>query len=76
VGHLVASGLGVAALPKAAALPIVRAMKLTWRPLADGWASRQLKIGIRPDADSAVLALRDFLCAPSQNAKAASVKLK
>lgn len=70
VGHMVASGLGIAALPKAAGLPIVRAMKLAWRPLADGWAKRQLKIGMRPDADPAIAALRDFLCAPSRNAKA------
>lgn len=76
VGHMVASGLGIAALPKGAALPIARAMKLTWRPLADGWARRQLKIGIRPHADPAVVALRDFLCAPSQNAKAGSAKRK
>jgi DNA-binding transcriptional LysR family regulator len=71
VGHMVASGLGIAALPKQAALPIVRAMKLAWRPLADPRAQRQLKIGIRPDADRSIVALRDFLCAPSPNAKAA-----
>lgn len=72
VGHLVASGLGIAALPKAAGLPIARAMRLSWRPLADAWAHRQLKIGVRPDADPSILALRDFLCAlPSRNAKAA-----
>jgi len=72
VGHLVASGLGIAALPKAAGLPIVRAMKLAWRPLSDPWAQRQLKIGVRPDADPAIRALRDFLCAPpSRKAKAA-----
>jgi DNA-binding transcriptional LysR family regulator len=71
VGHMVASGLGIAALPKQAALPIVRALKLAWRPLADAWARRQLKIGIRTDADPAIVALRDFLCAPpSRNAKA------
>ncbi|WBY02838.1 LysR family transcriptional regulator [Ramlibacter tataouinensis] len=71
VGHMVASGLGIAALPKAAGLPIVRAMKLAWRPLADAWAHRQLKIAIRPDADPAIAGLRDFLCSPSRNAKAA-----
>lgn len=71
VGHMVASGLGIAALPKAAGLPIVRAMKLTWRPLADAWAQRQLKIAMRPDADPAIVGLRDFLCTPSRNAKAA-----
>lgn len=65
VGHMVASGLGVAALPKGAGLPIVRAMKLAWRPLADPWARRQLKIGMRRDADPVVAALRDFLCAPA-----------
>jgi DNA-binding transcriptional LysR family regulator len=48
VGHMVAAGLGIAALPKGAALPIVRAMKLTWRPLSDAWASRQLQVVIRP----------------------------
>jgi DNA-binding transcriptional LysR family regulator len=71
VGHMVASGLGIAALPKGAGLPILRAMKLAWRPLSDPWAHRQLKIGIRPDADAAVVELRDFLCSPSRNAKAA-----
>jgi DNA-binding transcriptional LysR family regulator len=72
VGHMVASGLGIAALPKQAALPIVRAMKLAWRPLADTWAQRQLKVGIRTDADLGIVTLRDFLCAvPSRNAKAA-----
>lgn len=76
VGHMVASGLGIAALPRLAALPIVRAMKLAWRPLADGWAQRQLKVAIRPDADPAIAALRDFLCMPSQNAKAASASRK
>ena len=71
VGHMVASGLGIAALPKGAGLPILRAMKLAWRPLSDPWAHRQLKIGIRPDADATVAELRDFLCSPSRNAKAA-----
>ena len=45
---MVASGLGIAALPKGAGLPIIRAMKLTWRPLADPWAQRQLKVGDSP----------------------------
>jgi DNA-binding transcriptional LysR family regulator len=76
VGHMVASGLGIAALPKGAALPIIRAMKLQWRPLADPWAHRQLKIGVRPEADEAVVALRDFLSTPSQNAKARQAPFK
>lgn len=70
VAHMVASGLGVAALPKAAALPIVRAMKLAWRPLADAWAFRQLKVATRKDAEPAVAAFREFLCARSQERKA------
>lgn len=71
VGHMVASGLGIALLPKVAALPIVRAMQLSWRPLKDEWAQRQLKVGIRKEADSLVVSFRDFLHAPSQNVKAA-----
>jgi DNA-binding transcriptional LysR family regulator len=70
VGHMVASGLGIAALPKAAARPIVRAMGLKWRALSDPWAQRQLCVAVRPDADAAVVALRDFLVQPSRNAKA------
>jgi len=76
VGHLVASGLGIAALPKAAALPIIKAMQLSWRPLSDEWAHRQLKIAIRTDADAAVRAIRDFLCDPSHIAKASLTKGK
>ena len=76
VGHLVAAGLGIATLPKRAALPIISAMKLTARPLSDAWAKRELKIGIRQDADPVIVALRDFLCEPSQNAKAPSAKRK
>lgn len=76
VGHMVAAGLGIAVLPKDAALPIVRAMKLQWRPLADAWARRQLRVAIRPDADATVVALRDFLLPPSQTAKAGRTRLK
>lgn len=71
VGHMVASGLGIAALPRKAGLPILRAMKLAWRPLSDPWARRKLKIAIRPDADEALIALRDFLATPSQKVKPA-----
>ena len=71
VGHMVASGLGIALLPKAAALPIVRAMQLSWRPLKDDWAKRQMKVGIRKEADAWVADFRDFLHSSSQNAKAA-----
>jgi len=69
VGHMVAAGLGIALLPKDAARPIVRAMQLHWRPLADAWVHRQLQVVVRPDADAAVRAVRDFLVSVSQNAK-------
>ncbi len=71
VGHMVASGLGIALLPKLAAQPIVRAMQLSWRPLQDDWARRRLKVGIRSEADSWISEFRDFLQKSSQNAKAA-----
>lgn len=71
VCHLVASGLGIAVLPKNAALPIVGAMKLHWRALSDAWASRRLLVATRSGAqDPAVAALAAFLVEPSQNAKA------
>jgi DNA-binding transcriptional LysR family regulator len=76
VGHMVAAGLGIAALPKGAALPMVRAMRLPWRPLSDAWATRQLQLAIRPDADAAVVALHDFLLPASQTAKAGRAGLK
>jgi DNA-binding transcriptional LysR family regulator len=71
VCHLVASGLGIALLPKTAALPIVGAMKLRWRALADPWAQRRLLLATRAGVpDPAVAALADFLAEPSQKAKA------
>jgi molybdate transport repressor ModE-like protein len=72
VCHLVASGLGLAVLPKAASMPMVKAMKLGWRPLADPWAQRRLLVATRSgDGDAAVMALAAFLAKPSQKAKAA-----
>lgn len=70
VAHMVASRLGVAALPKAAALPMVRAMKLAWRPLSDAWSHRRLKVATRSDAEPAVVAFGEFLCAHSPKRKA------
>lgn len=64
VSHMVSSGLGVALLPKAAAMPILKSMNLGWRPLQDDWAKRRLMVGIRKDADQDVKALRDFLIQP------------
>jgi len=75
VCHLVASGLGIAVLPKTAALPIVGAMGLRWRALADSWASRRLLLATRPGTqDPAVEQLIGFLVEPSQKAKPAARK--
>jgi DNA-binding transcriptional LysR family regulator len=70
VCHMVSSGLGIAVLPRAAALPIVRAMKLSLRPLLDAWAKRRLLLATPPGvADAGVATLADFLVESSQNAK-------
>ena len=61
VSHMVSSGLGIALLPKTSALPLLRSMKLGWRPLKDDWAKRRLMIGVRKDANQDVIALRDYL---------------
>lgn len=61
VSHMVSSGLGIALLPKTSALPLLKSMKLGWRPLKDDWAKRRLMIGVRKDANQDVIALRDFL---------------
>jgi DNA-binding transcriptional LysR family regulator len=71
VCHLVASGLGIAVLPKAAAQPTLRAMKLKSRPLLDAWARRRLLVATTAgEQDAGINALVDFLVQPSQNAKA------
>ncbi|MBV8621217.1 MAG: LysR family transcriptional regulator [Curvibacter sp.] len=62
VCHMVASGLGLAVLPKAACLPMVRAMKLAWRPLSDPWARRRLLVATAEgQADAGVENLVRFL---------------
>jgi DNA-binding transcriptional LysR family regulator len=76
VGHMVSSGLGIAALPKLAALPIIHAMKLSWRPLSDAWAKRQIMICTKPHADPLVSEFRDFLCEPSKKVKASFATVK
>ena len=75
VCHMVASGLGIAMLPKTAALPLMRAMKLGWRPLADTWARRRLLVA-RPlgQSDPGIAALVAFLVEPSQNANGGALK--
>ena len=75
VCHMVASGLGIAILPKAACLPIVKAMKINWRPLADPWAQRRLLVACAlGQADAGILLLVDFLAKPSQNANVRTAK--
>lgn len=75
VCHMVASSLGIAILPKGASLPIVKAMKLSWRPLADSWAQRRLLVATSGnESDAAIASLVSFLVQPSQNAKAARRK--
>jgi DNA-binding transcriptional LysR family regulator len=75
VCHLVASGMGIAILPKNAALPIVRAMGLRSRALSEPWARRRLLLATRPGPhEPAVEELVAFLVAPSQKAKAAGRK--
>jgi DNA-binding transcriptional LysR family regulator len=70
VCHMVASGLGIAILPKGASLPIAKAMKLAWRPLADGWAQRRLLVATAAgQSDAGIASLVEFLVQPSQNAK-------
>lgn len=81
VCHMVASGLGVAILPKAATLPMVKSMKLSWRPLADAWAQRRLLTAtITGQPDAGIASLVDFLspkeAPPSQNAKPKAPKRK
>lgn len=75
VCHMVASGLGIAVLPKGASLPIVKAMKLGWRPLSDSWAQRRLLVATAAgERDEGVASLLAFLVQPSQNAKARARK--
>jgi DNA-binding transcriptional LysR family regulator len=75
VCHMVASGLGIAVLPKGASLPIVKAMKLGWRPLSDSWAQRRLLVATAAgERDEGVASLLAFLVQPSQNAKASGRK--
>jgi DNA-binding transcriptional LysR family regulator len=77
VCHLVASGLGIAILPEAAARPIVRAMGLKTRPLADAWARRRLLVataGRTAAIEPGVAELVRFLVESSPDAKAARRK--
>mgnify|MGYP006278538619 CR=1 FL=1 len=73
VCHLVAAGLGISVLPRAAVEPLAMAMGLTCRALTDEWAQRRLLVamGSGRQADDAALALIQHLTTErSPNAKA------
>ena len=73
VCHLVAAGLGISVLPRAAVEPLAQAMGLTCRALTDSWARRRLLIatGAGRQADEAVRVLMQHLTHEhSQNANA------
>ena len=70
VCHLVASGLGIAVLPKNAVQALIGPMRLRCRTLSDGWATRHLLVATRAETvEPAVDALVRFLVQPSQKAK-------
>lgn len=58
--RMVAAGLGIAVLPRDAVGPLVRALDLRLITLDDGWAQRQLLIGLR-DAAALPRAARTLL---------------
>jgi DNA-binding transcriptional LysR family regulator len=60
---MVAAGLGVNIVPRAASIPYVRSLALAALPLTDTWASRQLFLCARnePPLQAAALALFEHL---------------
>jgi DNA-binding transcriptional LysR family regulator len=60
---MVAAGLGVSIVPRAASTPYVRSLALTALPLTDAWASRQLFLCARsePPLQAAALLLFEHL---------------
>ena len=71
VCHMVASGLGIALLPKGASRPMLKAKKLAWRPLGDSWAQRRLLVATAAgEGDAGITSMVEFLIfEPSQYAK-------
>jgi DNA-binding transcriptional LysR family regulator len=73
VCHLVAAGLGISVLPRAAVEPLAQAMGLTCRALTDDWARRRLLLaaGAGRQEDEAVRVLMAYLAdAAGQHAAA------
>lgn len=72
--RLVAAGLGLALLPRAAVEPLAQQLGLRLRSLSDPWSRRRLLLAVRQgQTDEAVLAAASFLAQPvpqpSPNAK-------
>lgn len=64
VCHLVAAGLGIAVLPRAAVLPAAKSVGVDWRPLSDPWARRRMLVATRSDCrDQSTLDFAAFLSA-------------
>lgn len=62
VCHMVAAGLGIALLPRAAVLPLARSMKLTMRALRNDWARRRLLLATPSgSADPVIATIVDYL---------------
>lgn len=63
---MVAAGLGVSVVPRAASTPYVRSLALTALPLTDAWASRQLYLCARkePPLQAAAQLLYEHLRTP------------
>jgi DNA-binding transcriptional LysR family regulator len=77
--HLVAAGLGISVLPRAAVEPLAQAMGLTCRALTNEWASRRLLIaaGAGRQEDEAVRALMAHLTrAPTRKERSPNAKAR
>lgn len=60
---MVAAGLGVSIVPRAAAMPYVQSMRLAAIPLSDAWAKRQLMLCTRRgELHAAARLLMEHLC--------------
>lgn len=68
VCHLVAAGLGISVLPRAAVEPLAQAMGLTCRALTNDWARRRLLMaaGAGRQEDEAVRVLMAYLAHASR----------
>jgi len=71
VCNMVASNLGISIMPKVACLPMIKSLKLSWRPLSDEWSKRNLLVAVsQNEKDDEILSFVDFLAHSSQNTNA------